>query len=85
MIIFRENQNKIFVGKNKIQQSSYPGYLDYHIVCEPNVESGYGNNKYVKVVSFENIYSLEDIKSFETNIMYFENGGYIYDKKAFQI
>lgn len=98
MINFKEGQEKIFVGKNKLQNSFNEGFLDYHIVYMPDEKSGYGNmvkdkfvpSKFVRIITFENIYDFEIIRALATNsfddelpIKYFENGGYEYDKKSF--
>ena len=90
MISFKEGQDKIFVGKNKITKSSYDGFLDFHIVYTADEKTGYSNNKFVRIIAFENMYDFETIKNITTNncddeleIMYLENGGYVYDKKTF--
>ena len=90
MISFREGQTKIFFGKNKIELSLFLGYLDFHIIYSIDNKSGY-IDKFVRVVTFENVYDFEILKNISTNnfeddlvvIKYFENGGYVYDKKNF--
>jgi len=91
MIEFKEGQQKIYIRKHKLTLSSFPGCIDFNIVCDPSEKSGYGDNKFVRVVSFENVYDIETIRNcvvdgFESSIpgiMYWENGGYVYDKKTF--
>ena len=65
MIQFKEGQEKIFVGKNKITKS-FNGYLNLHIVYSieslNNIESGY-DAKFVRVIAFENIYDFDTIKN----------------------
>ena len=91
MIEFREDQTEIFIGKNKLTQSSYDGCLDMHLVYLMDERSGY-EGKFVRVITFENKYSFEVIREIKSDnfedeidgIMYFESGGYLYDKKLFK-
>ena len=93
-IQFQENQTKIYLGKHKLIKSAYEnsedaeqGFIDLHLVCQADETSGYGNEKFVSILIFENKYSIEEIKQeiengFQ-NILYFENGDYLYAKKEF--
>lgn len=99
-IQFQEKQTKIYLGKHKITPSNYgERFIELHLVCAAEESSGYNSvtvkgketmiveNKFVKILTFENIYSMETIKSeiengFQ-NIMFFENGGYLFSKKEF--
>lgn len=101
MITFKEDQSKIFIGKHKLQKSSFPiGYLDHHLIYAPDEKSWYGDmmkdkfiaSKFVRVITFENIYDFETLKkvvteNFEEDVLeevkYFDSGGYLYDKKSF--
>ena len=89
MIQFNENQTKIFIGKNKITKSLFSNHLDFHLVYSQDLSSGY-ESKFVRIVAIENIYSIDDLKNIKTetfndvlDIIYFENGGYLFDKKTF--
>lgn len=89
MIKFKENQDKIYISKNKIVKSLYDNHLDLHLVYSIDENSGY-KVKFVRIITFENIYLFEDIKNIKTsnfkddfNISYFENGGYEFNKKEF--
>ncbi len=89
MIQFKEGQEKIFVGKNKITKSSFNGFLNFHLVYSLDIKSGY-EEKFVRVIAFEDIYEFDVLKNivsgnFEDifDIRYFENGGYIFNKKTF--
>ena len=90
MIEFKENQQKIFIGKNKITKSTFNNNLDLHLVYSTDVKSGY-SNKFVRIITFENIYEFETIKNIVSNnfedsfqnIKYFENGGYLFNKGSF--
>lgn len=92
MIEFKENQTKIFFGKHKAENSQFiNGWLDFHLVYSADQRSGYGDNKFVRVITFENIYPFDELKSITSNnfedeipnIKYIENGGYVFDKKTF--
>ena len=81
MIKFKENQDKIYIGKHKVIKSEYyHGFLEYHQVNNQDNNSGY-EKKYVIIKVFENIYDFDDVKN--EKIKYFENGGYEYIKKDF--
>ena len=90
MIIFKENQEKIFIGKHKITESSYQNHIDLHFLYAQDEKSGYPG-KFVRIITFENVYDFDTIKNITTNnfeddfenIKYFENGGYAYDKKTY--
>ena len=92
MITFNEGQSKITLGKHKIQPSNYPpGAIDLHVVYPEDKSSGY-EGKFVRVITFENKYSVDTFKNITpTNheediipdVMYWENGGYLYNKKTF--
>ncbi len=90
MIEFKENQDKIFVGKNKITKSLYDNYIDFHLIYSEDKKSGY-SGRFVRIITIENIYDFEYYKNIKTNnfeeefseFLYFENGGYIFDKKSF--
>jgi hypothetical protein len=84
MITFKEVQDKIFIGKHKLTNSSFKGYLDLHIICQADELSGYGLSKFVRVITFENVYDFETVKVLNLDsIKYFENGGYEYNKINF--
>ncbi len=99
-IVFQEKQTKIYIGKHKVTKSTYgEEFIELHLVCSPEEESGYNStakkgeqtivveNKFVKILIFKNIHSMEVLKQeIETgleNIQYFEGGGYLYVKKEF--
>lgn len=90
MIEFREKQNKIYIGKNKITKSLYKNHIDFHLIYSKDDKSGY-DGKFVRIITFDNIYDFDTIKDIQPNnfeedffnIMYFENGGYLFDKKTF--
>ena len=87
---FKKGQVKIYIGKHKLTKSLTNGYLDLHIVYSTDNNSGY-NGKFVRIITFENIYDFDTIKSIVTtnyeddiqNIMYVENGGYLFNKASF--
>ncbi len=91
MIEFREDQPNIFLSNSKkLCESIYDNHLDLHLVYDIDKNSGY-DGRFVRVVSFENIYPFEVLKGLKTDnfedvfdLMYFENGGYIYNKQDFK-
>lgn len=90
MIVFKREQSKILMGRHKIERSAFDGYLDFHLVYQPDEKSGYVG-KFVRVITFENKYEFVVLRDIATNnfedefqnIMYFENGGYSFDKSKF--
>ena len=91
MIEFRKDQESIRISRNKLTPSVYQNHLDLHLVYDIDLVSGY-ESKFVRVITFENIYDFELINKIrsdnfedEFDLKYFENGGYAYDKKAFRI
>lgn len=89
MIQFKEGQEKIFIGKNKITKSPFKGFLNFHIVYSLDTKSGY-DGKFVRVIAFEDIYEFDALKNilsdnFEDvlDLKYFENGGYLFNKNTF--
>jgi translation elongation factor EF-1beta len=102
MITFKEKQTKIYVGKHKLTPSSFGiDFIDLHLVTPEEPGSGYEivtrnpktkeinveQIKSVRVISFENLYPIDEVKQEINNgflnIKYFENGGYAYLKKEF--
>lgn len=134
MIEFKKDQEKIYLGKNKITLSPHDNYMELHLVYSNNItneKSGYRatdelglcinepdyrerkeemikliekdkkrgiefkmrtpyNGKFVRVVSFENKYTINFIKEIksdyfedELGFICFEGGGYPFNKKSF--
>ena len=91
MIEFREDQPNIFLSNSKkLCESLYDNHLDLHLVYDTDTKSGY-DNRFVRVITFENIYDFDVIKQIksddcedEFDFKYFENGGYLYNKKEFK-
>jgi hypothetical protein len=63
-IVFKENQNTIKFGKNKVCTSQYKDFIELHIVMPACIESGY-LVKYVDVFEIENVYLLDELKKLE--------------------
>lgn len=97
-IVFQENQTKIYIGKHKLTKSLFgESFIELHLVCNPEESSGYNSlcpktkkileKKFVKILTFENFFSLEKVKEeIELNLIninFFETGGYLYIKKDF--
>lgn len=89
MIEFKENQRSIYLGKNKIAKSNHHGWLDFYLVWQESLNSGY-SGKSVRVLTFQNKYSIDFLKTISSEnfeelseFKYFENGGYSFDKKLF--
>lgn len=93
MIVFEEGKEKLYVkGKVtlKVTPCSITGFIDLHLKYAPDARSGYGDTMFVRVVAVENIYSLEELAAIHSQnfedllpVNYFENGGYVYDRKTF--
>lgn len=76
MITFKEGQDKIYIGKNKLTKNvDFLNHLDYHIVMPPHEESGYQHSTFHKengklkekitLVKFVVVITFKNIYSFE--------------------
>lgn len=77
------NEEFISLSGGKLCESVYHNHVDFHKICDPDNKSGY-DGKFVSILTFENIYDFETVRDNIEDVMYFENGGYLYRRKAFR-